>query len=106
MLPAIVDEVVDALVRELEPNKIILFGSAARGEVSDESDLDLMIVVPQMAQDRGEITRAYRALRSVKSRPPVDVLVFSQQDVEDWGGVIGHVINDALSEGRVAYDAA
>lgn len=105
-LPPIVNEIVGVLVKELDPEKIILFGSAARGELVGESDIDLMVVVPEVAEDRAEVTRAYRALGAVKGRPPVDVLVFSHQDLEDWGTVIGHVINDALTEGRVIYDAA
>ncbi|MGH2778928.1 MAG: nucleotidyltransferase domain-containing protein, partial [Actinomycetota bacterium] len=105
-LPSIVDEVVGALVTELEPEKIILFGSAARGELGPDSDLDVMVIVSEMSEDLDEVTRGYRAVAAVKGRPPVDVLVYSHRDLEDWGGVIGHVINDALTEGRVVYDAA
>lgn len=101
-----VHELVQALVNELEPEKVILFGSAARGEMGEGSDLDLLVVVSEMAEDRSEITRAYRAIDRVKNRPPVDVLVFSHSDVEQWRDVIGHIINEALTDGRVVYDAA
>ncbi|HWC14125.1 MAG TPA: nucleotidyltransferase domain-containing protein [Actinomycetota bacterium] len=105
-LPTIVDEVVEALVSELAPEKVILFGSAARGELTGDSDLDFIVVVSELSKQREEVTRAYRALRTVRGRPPVDVLVYSHQDLEDWGDVIGHPINDALTEGRLIYDAA
>lgn len=98
--------VVDALVHELQPQKVILFGSAARGELQPDSDLDVMVIVPHLSQDLNEVTRAYRAIAAIKERQPVDVLVFSRQDMEEWRGVIGHVINDALTEGRIIYDSA
>ena len=105
-LQTVVDAVVDALVIELQPSKVILFGSAARRDSGPDSDLDLMVILPEVSDEHSEATRAYAALRSVKHRPPVDVLVFSAKDVEEWGDVVGHVINDALMEGRVVYDAA
>lgn len=105
-VPSIVDAVVDALVKELAPEKVILFGSGARGELIEGSDLDLLVVLPELSEDRSEVTRAYRAVGTVKGRPPVDVLVFSSQDVVDWGDVVGHIINEALVDGRVVYDAA
>ncbi|MPZ67988.1 MAG: DEAD/DEAH box helicase [Actinobacteria bacterium] len=105
-VPSIVDAVVDALVKELAPEKVILFGSGARGELIEGSDLDLLVVLPEVSEDRSEVTRAYRAVGTVKGRPPVDVLVFSSQDVAEWGDVVGHIINEALVDGRVVYDAA
>lgn len=105
-LPSIVDAVVDALVKELEPQKVILFGSGARGELTDDSDLDLLVVVDEMSKERDEGSRARRALRTVAEHPEVDVLVFTSKDVEEWGNVVGHIINEALTDGRVVYDAA
>ncbi len=52
------------------------------------------------------MVRAYDALRRVPHRPSVDVLVFSRREMDAWSDVVGHVINEALVEGRVVYDAA
>jgi len=104
--PAMVEAIVDALVAELSPEKVILFGSGARAEMHEESDLDLLLIMPEVVDQHAEMVRAYEALGKVKGRPPVDVLVFSRDDVDQWGDVVGHVINDALVEGRIIYDAA
>jgi uncharacterized protein len=103
---SMLDAVVDALVGEMAPEKVILFGSGARAEMDMHSDLDLLVVLPEVANQYEEMVRAYGALEKVKGRPPVDVLVFSRKDLDEWGDVVGHVINGALDEGRVVYDAA
>ena len=104
--PSRVDAVVEALIGEMAPQKLILFGSGARGEMSPESDLDLLVVMDDVIDQHAEILRAYDALRGLRGRPPVDILVYSQANVDKWGEVVGHIINEALIEGRVLYDAA
>ncbi len=103
---SMVDAVVDVLVAEMSPEKIILFGSAARAEMDEESDLDLLVVLPEVADQHAEMVRAYEALGRLPNRPPVDVLVFSQKEMDAWSDVAGHVINEALLDGRVVYDGA
>lgn len=105
-LTNIIGELVEALVRELDPDTVILFGSGTKGVVREGSDLDFLVVVPDMAPDRSEITRAYRAVDTVKGRPPVDVLVFPREDVEKWRDVVGHIINEALVTGRILYESS
>ncbi|MGH2805881.1 MAG: nucleotidyltransferase domain-containing protein, partial [Actinomycetota bacterium] len=69
----------------------------------DDSDIDLIVVVREL-DDRHALTmQARRALRPLGL--PFDVLVFSQAELEEWGEVVGHVLNTALTEGRVAYAA-
>ena len=104
--PRMIDAVVNALVAEMAPKKVILFGSGARDEMTAESDLDLLLVMEGEIDHHTEMVRAYKALRGLRGRPPVDVVVCSQKDLDDWGDVIGHVINEALVDGRVVYDAA
>jgi predicted nucleotidyltransferase len=101
-----IDAVVRALAAELAPDKIILFGSSARGNAHRDSDVDLLVILPEVADGHAEMRRAYQVLGKVSPRPPVDVLVFSRNDVQEWGNVVGHVINEALVDGKVAYDAA
>lgn len=104
--PSLVDAVVEALVDEMAPQKLILFGSGASEEMGAESDLDLLVVMDEVADQHAEMVRAYDALRGLEGRPPVDILVYSRADVDQWGDVVGHIINEALIEGRVLYDAA
>jgi len=104
--PAFVDAVAEALIQEMSPQKLILFGSGAGGEMDEDSDLDLLVVMDEVADQHAEMVRAYDALRGLKGRPSIDLLVFSRADVDRWGEVVGHIINEALTGGRVLYDAA
>ena len=102
--PPSIDAVAERLVKEMRPRRVILFGSAARDDVTGDADLDLMVVLDEVADHHAEMVRAYEAIRDL--RLPADILVFSQEEVDEWGDVVGHVINDALHEGRILYDAA
>jgi predicted nucleotidyltransferase len=99
-----IDRAVDILTREMKPRKIILFGSTARGDAGPDSDLDLIVVIDHVDSRIAEMRRASALLSSLGV--PVDVLVYSQAEVDEWGTVTNHVINEALLDGRVIYDAA
>jgi type I restriction enzyme R subunit len=103
-LSPVIKSAIEILARELKPKKIILFGSAARDEMNEESDIDLLVVKDQFASRFREISRASRLLAQQKI--PADVLVYSSSEVEQWGDVPNHVINEALLDGRVVYEAA
>jgi predicted nucleotidyltransferase len=100
----IIAEAVRLLVEAAHPEKIILFGSQARGDACADSDLDLLVVLPAVASRHKEVAKLQRALAALST--PVDVLVYSSRDLEDWGHVIGHVLNEALTDGVTVYDAA
>ncbi|MEY2515607.1 MAG: uncharacterized protein QOJ89_2965 [bacterium] len=78
---------------------MILFGPYARGDASADSDLDLLVVQPEVTDRHVEMVRLARALRPL--RIPVDVVVVSRSYVDDWAGVEGTVVHAALREGRV-----
>lgn len=103
-VPTAVGQLVNALAKALKPQKIILFGSGARGTLSLDSDLDLLIVMNNGQDPHALSVKGYRAIAPLHMT--VDLLVVSQKDVDDWGDVVGHVINEALIDGRVVYDAA
>lgn len=100
------EQMVATIVREADPLKIYLFGSYAAGQPDDNSDVDMLIVEQgafgQARSRRKEMTRLWRALAPF--RIPKDILVYSQQEVDDWQGAGNHVIARALSEGRLLYE--
>ena len=100
-LPSIIDTAVERLTAAMDPGKVIVFGSAASGEMDEDSDIDLVVIMEHVDDHHAATMDARRALRSMKV--PFDVLVFSQHELEEWGDVVGHVLNTALTEGRVAY---
>ena len=98
--------IVRATVEAVAPERIVLFGSHARGDAGPDSDVDLMVIErspfgPDHSR-REEIRRIRRALWNV--RIPVDILVFSQDEVEFWRDSPNHVIGQTLREGRTLYE--
>lgn len=102
----LVNGIVQAIVEEVEPRRIYLFGSYARGNQTAESDVDLLIVEDErFGPDRNrwsELKRIRKALRSF--RIPKDVLVYSQDEFEKWEDCVNHVIAHAVREGKLLYE--
>ena len=98
-----IEEVVRRIVEVAQPEKVILFGSAARGEMELHSDLDFL-VVKSGADHWGLSGRIRRALRGVNAA--VDLVVATPEDIEQYKDSHPLVYKPALREGRVVYDAA
>ena len=97
-----IQQAVARLVAAAKPSKIILFGSYARGDATENSDLDLMVIEREVANKFDEMVRLRQALRPL--RIPVDVLVYSQKYVDEWGHLPGTALYWALHEGRVMHE--
>lgn len=83
--------------------RVILFGSHARGQARPDSDLDFMVIerdVPNRVEERVRLRAALSGLDCA-----VDLLVVSEDEVEEWGRVPCTVINEALTEGTVLAGA-
>lgn len=102
--PEAIETVVRRLVETARPLKVILFGSYARGDATGDSDLDLLVIERVVESKVAEMVRLHRALSGLEI--PVDVLVASEQEVEEWGQLPGPTLYWALTEGRVVYEAA
>lgn len=85
------------------PSKIIVFGSYARGDADENSDLDLLVIEPFVANKREEMVKLRLAVGDVGIG--VDILVYSEDEVKEWGKVPGAALFTALKEGKVAYEA-
>lgn len=97
------EAVVRRIVEVAKPDRIILFGSAARGEGNPDSDLDLLVVKSGVPHRRRLAQQVYRALFGIPV--PVDILVVTPEDIEAFRGKVGTVIGPALEEGREVYAA-
>jgi uncharacterized protein len=81
-----------------EGSRVILFGSHARGEAHDHSDVDILVIEPEVENTAEESVRLHRTLKDL--RVPVDVLVVALERAERWSKVKGTVVERALREGR------
>ena len=99
-----IEKAVRTLVEAAKPTKIILFGSYARGDAREDSDVDLLVVEPNVNSKRDEMVRLRRLLRPF--RIPVDVIVVSENEFNDWGHLPGTILYWANTEGKVLHEAS
>ncbi len=98
-----VREAVERIVQEVHPTRIILFGSVARREQHRESDVDLLVVMPEGTHKRHTAQRLYRKLRGLPVA--VDILVTTEPDLARQKDNPGLIYRTILQEGRQLYAA-
>lgn len=89
------------IVEAVQPLRILLFGSAARGEAGESSDLDLLVVMPEGVHRRKTAQELYRKIRDVGVA--FDILVATPTDLERHRDNIGLIYRTILEEGREVY---
>jgi predicted nucleotidyltransferase len=98
----VLDQIVQRIVKVARPQKIILFGSAARSEMGPDSDLDILVVT-----DRDHRRKTARKIRRqlFGIGVPIDIIVAKPEDLERYGDSIGLIYRPALREGKILYTA-
>lgn len=97
------DEIVTRITGAVRPLRIILFGSAARQEMNSNSDLDLLIIMPEGTHRRRTARRVFQALRGIGVSK--DVIVVTEKDVVEHGSNPSLILKPAIEEGRELYAA-
>ena len=97
----ILDEAVKRILSVVKPRRIILFGSASRGNMGPHSDLDFLVIMPDGVHRRRTSVEIFKALRGIDL--PKDVIVVTEQDVHQFGGNPSLIIKPALDEGKELY---
>jgi len=94
---------IQGIVDEVRPLRIIVFGSAARGEMQPDSDVDLLVVMPDGTHRRRTAQSLYRTIRG--AGVPFDVLVATASDLERHKNNVGLIYRTILREGKEVYAA-
>jgi hypothetical protein len=98
----LLEEIVERLKEGLHPDKIILFGSHAYGKPNDDSDIDLLIVLPESDEPGYRRARkAYGCLWGLTA--PAEFVVATQQEIERASRVPASLLNQAVQRGKVLY---
>ena len=100
----ILDRIVSRIAENAMTEKIILFGSWAKGSATDDSDLDLLVVMNVRGSKRQEAIKMDLLLEGIPL--PTDVIVVTPQDIEKYRNCPGTIIRQAVQEGRVLYERA
>jgi len=101
---SLIQEIVGRILSVAQPDKIIIFGSAASETMTRDSDIDLLIVEAEPVDQQDEYVRIRRALRGMGY--PFDVLFISTQWFEESKDVIGGIAYPANKYGKVIYETA
>ncbi|WP_078664330.1 MULTISPECIES: nucleotidyltransferase domain-containing protein [Carboxydocella] len=98
----VIQEMVNAIRTKFNPEQIIVFGSWARGEANEDSDIDFLVIMPDEIPNKRflqiEIRKALRGFAI-----PKDVVVLSKNEISKYKNINGLVYKNALEEGRVYY---
>jgi predicted nucleotidyltransferase len=98
-----IDVLVRRIVEEVHPIRIILFGSAARGKVEEDSDIDLLVVMPEGVHRRRIAQLLYQKIIGLGA--PFEILVATPADLQKHKNNIGLIYRTILQEGKEVYAA-
>ena len=96
-----IDRMVRRIVRRFHPERIILFGSHARGTATADSDVDLLVVMPVKGSKLDKQIEIRNALHTI--RAPKDVFVVTPDEAQRFRHIIGTLVYPAFKEGKELY---
>jgi predicted nucleotidyltransferase len=98
----LINKIVNRIVDTVHPEKIVLFGSHARGTQKQGSDIDLLVIANSTEPRYRRSSPLYGALSDIMV--PMDILVYSPEEIQEWSQVRQAFVTTALREGEVLYE--
>ena len=98
-----IQKMVQIIVKNIKPVKIILFGSYARDQVNPDSDIDLLIVMEKVQNKRKKAVEIYQLLAG--SGIPKDIIVTTPYEIAKYKNIPGTIFQPAILEGKVLYES-
>ena len=101
--PEQIKTVINLIAANTSPERILMFGSYASGNPTQDSDLDLLVVKNNVNAERHKRGREIRKyLRGLKI--PIDLVAYTEQELHEWKDVQSSFASKVLSEGKVVYE--
>lgn len=99
---SLIHEIVRRIIVAAQPQKVILFGSRARGDARLDSDIDLLVVADDPQPRSLRASALYGALSDILI--PMDILVYRPEEIEEWRNVPQAFVTTAIREGSILYE--
>ena len=100
----LLNEMVQRIKASMDPDRVVLFGSRARGNARSDSDFDLLVI---KESDEPRYRRAAPLYTKLADLPAeVEIVVFTPEEVRDWSQVPQAFVTTVLREGKVLYERA
>ena len=99
----IIPSIIDKIIEDYSPEKIILFGSYAYGEPSEDSDIDLLIIKNTDKRPVDRWIEVKRILRDTKRTVPVSPLVYTEKEIDERKALKDFFIEEIFNKGVVLY---
>jgi predicted nucleotidyltransferase len=101
----VIAQLVETIAREYRPQKVILFGSYARGRPTEDSDIDLLIIKDTDARMVDRFVEVKRLIYDPQLRVPVSPLVYTPRELEERLDMEDDFVKEIIREGTVLYEA-
>lgn len=98
-----IKKMVEKLIKEYQPRKIILFGSYAYGKPEKDSDIDLLIIKNTDKRPIDRWVEVKKLLRETSKTLPVSPLVYTEKEIEERMAIKDFFIQEILEKGEVLY---
>ena len=99
-----IQKITDTIIKNYQPEKIILFGSVVAGEMRKDSDLDFVLIKETKKRFYDRIGEALKIVRSITPKPPIDFLVYTPYEFEEMTTNNYFVRNEITKKGKVLYE--
>lgn len=99
----VLNQIIEKILEVITPDKIILFGSRARGDARPDSDYDVLVIKDEIDNEIKITQKIYQAFLNIDELVSIDVVVASKHNVEKYKDNIGYILKPALKEGIVVY---
>jgi predicted nucleotidyltransferase len=100
----ILDQIIALVTSKTSPERIVLFGSYARGDNTKNSDIDILIIIKKLVNERKITGALYKALLDEKFSIPVDFLAIDYDKYNILKNKIGYIYKTIEQEGKIIYE--